>query len=316
MIALLFPGQGSQYPGMGKSLYENFPQSREIFDSAGAVIGYDLKSKIFEGSEEELRQTAVTQPAIFTASCAAFKAFSPRFPALKARVRFAAGHSLGEYSALFAAGVFDFQTGLKLVLYRGRFLQECCDKHPGTMAAMIGFERSRLQTLCEESRNGGEGCLEMVNFNSPGQIVVAGSRESVEKLLSKASSIPGTKAVPLSVSGAFHSSLMKEASMKMSEALGPAALNNAGIAVIANRDAAPTIQAADIKRKLVEQIDHPVLWEETIRKMIDEGVETFIEIGPGKVLSGLLRKIDRKKRALNVEDAESLEKTLKELTQS
>ena len=311
-IALLFPGQGSQAPGMGKLLYDEFPEAREIFDQANEILRVDIKSKIFQGSEEDLRQTAVTQPAIFTVSCAAFQVLSKQFPSLEGRCSFAAGHSLGEYSALFCAQVFNFQTGLKLVSYRGQFIQSACEKNPGTMAAMIGFGKETLRKLCQESADG-NGICEMVNFNCPGQAVVAGTQRAVQVLLQKASGVQGTKAVALNVSGAFHSSLMREASQKMSEILEKSSLNDSRIPVVANCDAQPTTQAQKIREKLVRQIDHPVLWEDSIRWMIAQGAETFVEVGPGKVLGGLLRKIDRKKKVLNVEDPQSLEKTLQEL---
>lgn len=313
-IALLFPGQGSQRPGMGKALDEQFPEARAIFDQANEALKRDFRSVIFNGTEEELKQTAVTQPAIYVASCAAFAAFQARFPTILTRTAFAAGHSLGEYSALFSAQVFDFQTGLKLVEYRGFNLQETCQKVPGTMAALIGFERDQLQTLCGEIPSG-EIC-EMVNFNCPGQIVVAGTRAGVKALVEKAGTVPGTKAIPLNVSGPFHSSLLKEAAEKMRPALEKESLRDARIPVIANCDAKPTVSAAEIREKLVRQIDHPVRWEDSVKTMIDSGVETFIEIGPGRVLSGLLRKIDRKKTVLNIEDPDSLNKTLRELETS
>lgn len=312
-IALIFPGQGSQYPGMGKSLYENFSEAKEIFDQANEILGYDIKNKIFNSSEDELKQTVVTQPAIFIMSCAAFKSFSAKSPTIAAdQCLFVAGHSLGEYSALFSAEVFDFQTGLKLVEYRAKYIQECCEKNPGTMAAIIGIEKGELQKLCEQSSKE-KGCCEMVNFNSPSQIVVAGAKTAIEDLMKRLSSIAGSKAIPLNVSGAFHSTLMHEASIKMFGILQSATFKNAKIPVLANCDARISTEANDIKTKLARQIDHPVLWEDSIKRMISDGIETFIEIGPGKVLAGILRKIDKKKKVLNVEDSESLQRVLNEL---
>jgi [acyl-carrier-protein] S-malonyltransferase len=311
-IALLFPGQGSQSPGMGKSLYEKFPEAKETLDQTESVLGFDLKAKMFGGTEEELRQTDVTQPAIFAVSAAAYRVLSSRIPGLEARAAFAAGHSLGEYSALFAAGAFDFQTGLKLVKYRGLFIHEASQKNPGTMAAVLGILKEDLGKLCEESKGPGEVCT-MVNFNCPGQIVVAGTRKAIETLVAKASGIAGAKAIPLSVSGAFHSSLVSEAAVRMKDVLSQAQVRDTRIQVLANCDAQPTTSAADIRSKLVTQIDHAVLWEDSIRRMIDSGVETFVEIGPGRVLSGLMRKIDRKKKVLNIEDEDSLNKAVQEL---
>ena len=297
---------------MGKLLHDQFPEAKSVFEEANQILDWDIRDRIFNGSEDQLKQTNVTQPAIFTVSCAAFRVFSSRLPSTSVQIVSAAGHSLGEYSALFAAQVFDFKTGLKLVEYRGQFIQEACRKNPGSMAAMIGFERDQLQKLCSESQEGGEVC-EMVNFNCPGQIVVAGSKKGIEALAAKAASVPGTKTVLLNVSGAFHSSLMKEAAGWMKGSLEKTALKDAWVPVFTNCDAKPTSSGAEIKEKLVRQIDHPVLWEDSIQAMAAQGVETFVEIGPGKVLTGLLRKIDRKIKVLNVEDPDSLAKTLQGL---
>lgn len=311
-IALIFPGQGSQYVGMGKSLYENFPEARSIFEQANELMGFDIQNKIFGGSEEELRETTLTQPAIFVVSSAAYKVLTTLNSQLSTFFSFVAGHSLGEYSALFAAGVFDFKTGLKLVKYRAQFIQECCEKYPGTMAAVIGLEKAELKKLCEASVENGE-CCEMVNFNAPGQIVVAGGKKSIGNLLDKIAARAGSKGIPLNVSGAFHSTLMQEASVKMGEILGTVPLHDAQIPILTNCDAQSTSGANEIGAKLARQIAHPVLWEESIKKMIAEGVKIFLEIGPGKILSGILRKIDRTKKALNIEDPDSLQQSLKAL---
>lgn len=307
-IALLFPGQGSQSPGMGKAFYDYIPEVRELFETADSLLP-GIKDKIFNGTAEDIKQTSVTQPAIFITSCAAFKTFQARFPGLKSAVGAVAGHSLGEYSALFAAEVFDFQTGLELVEYRGQILERACLRTPGGMAAVLGMERDQLGDLCRQAANGGEVC-EMVNFNCPGQIVTAGTAKGIAALAEKTRAVPGAKAVPLAVSGPFHSSLLAQAAKEMERKLAHAALKDAWTDVYCNCGARPERIASAIRKNLVTQIDHAVLWEDSIRAMIEKGIETFVEIGPGKVLSGLLRKIDRKARGLNVEDPESLNKTL------
>ena len=313
-IALLFPGQGSQSPGMGKAFYDYNPESREIFEAADRAMP-GIMDKIFNGTAEDLKQTSVTQPAIFIASCAAFKAFQARFTGLKSVVAAAAGHSLGEYSALFAAEVFDFKTGLKLVEYRGQILERACLRSPGGMAAILGMGRDQLGDLCRQAASGGEVC-EMVNFNCPGQIVAAGTVKGISILAEKVQGVPGAKAIPLAVSGAFHSSLLAGAAKEMEQKLAGPVLKDAWADVYCNCDARPQRGAARIGKNLVTQIDHAVLWEDSVRAMIDRGVQTFVEIGPGKVLAGLLRKIDRKARCLNVEDPESLNKTLEFLKSS
>lgn len=311
-IALLFPGQGSQFPGMGKSLFDNFSQAREIFEQANAAMGFNLAEKIFSGTEEELKQTHITQPAIFTVSSAVINVLNSLHPEIMSQSAFTAGHSLGEYSAFFAAGAFDFQTGIKLVKCRGEFIQDCSKKYPGTMVAVIGVSKEELHKLCGECSSGNDFC-ELVNFNCPGQIVVAGTIAGCETLAGKIAQAQGGKAIRLNVSGAFHSKLMNEASRKMAELLTQTQISDSKIPVLTNLDALATMKQNEIKDKLTQQIDHPVLWEVSIQRMIQEGVETFIECGPGKVLSGLLRKIDRKKKVLNIEDEESLKKTVQSL---
>ncbi len=293
---------------MGKALYQEFAEAREIFDEADSIIP-GIKKTIFEGTEEDLKRTDVTQPAIFITSCAAYKVFSARFPELKSRVVAVAGHSLGEYSALYAAEIFNFKTGLKFVEYRGQILMQACQTVPGGMAAILGLDRDQLRSLCREISQGGEVC-EMVNFNCPGQIVSAGTVKGIAALVEKAAGIPGAKAIPLNVSGPFHSSLLGEAAKKMEEKLAGGDLKDAWTQVYCNCDAGATADSGKIRKNLVTQIDHPVLWEDSIGAMIGNGIETFIEVGPGRVLSGLMRKIDRKKKVLNIEDPESLEKAL------
>jgi len=299
--AMLFPGQGSQYPGMGKSLYEKYPEAQAIFDSANEILGFDLKNKIFNGTQEELRETTVTQPAIFTVSCAIFNVFTSIHPNWKENCAFVAGHSLGEYSAFFSAGAFDFKTGLKLVQYRSCAIQKGCQKNPGSMAAILNMGRKELQLICDNCSKNGERC-EMVNFNSPDQIVIAGSKKGIESALELIKGIPGKRAIPLNVSGPFHSTYLNEAAEAMAVELSNASIQKTVIPVFTNCDAKPTQEVNQIKENLGRQIDHPVLWEDSVQRMISEGVEKFIEIGPGKVLSGLLRKIDRSKSCIPIED--------------
>jgi [acyl-carrier-protein] S-malonyltransferase len=309
-IGLLFPGQGSQYAGMGKEFYDNFSQARALFDKANAVLGFDLTKIMFEGPEEVLRQTQYTQPAIFAASGAFFEVFSKAI-GLSASSCLCAGHSLGEYSALCSSGVFSFEDGMNLVKKRGEFIQLAAEKNPGAMAAIMGLEPGKVEQACKEASS--EGVCEPANFNTKEQTVISGNVRAVELACLKAKEKGALKTVMLNVSGAFHSSLMKEASALMAQELTKYNFVDPVYPVITNCDALPTTVAGQIKDKLVRQISSPVKWVDSINKMIEFGADIFIEIGPKNVLSGLLRRIDRTKKCLNIEDQKTLDSTLKEI---
>ncbi|MDR3256865.1 MAG: ACP S-malonyltransferase [Endomicrobium sp.] len=306
-IALMFPGQGSQTVGMGKDLYDKYPKAKEIIDLAGD----ELKKIIFEGQEETLKLTKYTQPAIFTVSMAAFEVFK-EFYSISNNDFVAVGHSLGEYSALCAAGFFGFKDGLAMVKARGEFIQKASEENPGTMAAIIGMEKSAVENVCKQASS--VGICEAVNFNSPEQIVISGTAAAVDKAVELATLAGAIKTVVLNVSGPFHSSLMASASDNMAIELEKYNFNIPFFGICTNCDALLTTDTFIIKEKLVKQIKSPVKWDESIQNIVTAGYDKFIEIGPGKVLSGLLRRIDRSKKALNIEDSVSLQKTLEELT--
>lgn len=301
-ICLMFPGQGSQKVGMGKDLYDNYPKAKEIFDLAGD----ELKKIIFEDPNNELNITKNTQPAVFTVSVAAFEALKSEVDLSKFDL-VGAGHSLGEYSALCAAGFFSFKDGLNLVKARGGFIQEASDKNKGTMAAILGLEKNKLEQVCKQAS--AIGICQMVNFNSLGQIVIAGTIEAVNKAIELANLAGAAKCVVLNVSGAFHSSLMDSASEEMAKELEKYSFTNPKFGIYTNCDATLTSDISAIKPKLIKQVNSPVKWDESMANIIKEGFDTFIEIGAGRVLSGLMRKIDRTKKVLNIEDVASLGKT-------
>jgi [acyl-carrier-protein] S-malonyltransferase len=295
---------------MGKELYDTQPAAREILDKVNDIIGFDLKKIIFEGPEDTLRLTQYTQPAIFAVSYAIYKVLTVNC-SLSADNCIAAGHSLGEYSALAAAGAFSFEDGLKLVKARGEFIQKASEKTAGAMAAIIGLDASKVEEICRTAKD--SGACEAVNFNSPGQIVIAGTVDSVKAAVDLAVKAGAMKAVMLNVSGPFHSTLMTPAAEMMKEEIKKYTFRKPAFAVVTNCDAAPTTDPDAIKEKLVKQINSPVLWEQSIVKMASSGTTSFLELGPGKVLSGLLRRIDKALKSYNVEDSKSLEKTLQGL---
>ncbi|OCA85481.1 malonyl CoA-acyl carrier protein transacylase [Bacillus sp. FJAT-27225] len=299
-IAFIFPGQGSQAVGMGKELAEANGTSKSLFEKADQLLGESLSSIMFEGPQEVLTKTVNAQPALLTVSTALVELF--RESGIEAD--YAAGHSLGEYSALVAAGAIPFEDGVFTVRKRGEFMEEAVPAGLGTMAAVLGLERGPLEEVTSEITAEGNP-VQLANINSPGQIVISGSVEGVKLAGERAKSAGAKRVIPLEVSGPFHSSLMEPAAGKLSEVLDKADIKNAQIPVIANVNAEPMSDAAAIKENLVKQLYSPVLWEDSVRKMIELGVDTFIEFGPGKVLAGLVKKIDRSVTVLSVSDEQS-----------
>jgi [acyl-carrier-protein] S-malonyltransferase len=306
-IGFVFSGQGSQYIGMGKELYENIPACRKVFEEADDVLGLSISKMCFEGPKEDLDKTENTQPAVVAVSTAALRALEES--GIKAEV--AAGFSLGEYSALICSGALNFKDGISLVKKRGAFMQSAVPVGIGTMAAVLGLERDIVINCCQ--RAGTEGVVEAVNFNCPGQIVIAGEVKAVEKAVELAKAEGASRSLMLPVSAPFHSSMLSPAAQKLKEELEKIQIGELRLPVLANVNADYINSVDDIRGLLVKQAMSPVLWEDIIRKMLKDGVDTFIELGPGRTLSGFIKKIDRKVTTLNVEDLKSLEKTLETL---
>jgi [acyl-carrier-protein] S-malonyltransferase len=283
-VAIVFPGQGSQYVGMGKDLYQHDSSAKGLFEKADAILGFSLSKICFDGPEDELRQTRNTQPAIFLHSMALVYSL----PGLKAEM--VAGHSLGEYTALVAAGALSFEDGLKLVRLRGELMQHAGEVNKGTMAAVVGLEPEVVENVCAEAT--AAGVVQPANFNSPGQIVISGSIDGVHKAMELAK-LRGAKLVKeLVVSGAFHSPLMKSAQVSLKDALDKTQVQDAKIPVYANVTAEPVTRASEIRDLLHKQVTNPVRWEQAVRNMVRDGASMFYEVGPGKVLQGLIKRTE------------------------
>ncbi|MEW6586729.1 MAG: ACP S-malonyltransferase [Nitrospirota bacterium] len=302
-ICFVFPGQGSQYVGMGKDIHDTFSIARETFDEASRTLGYDVADLSFNGPAEELNKTFRTQPCILTVSTAVHRVLVSK----GVRPVVVAGHSLGEYSALVAAGIMNFADAVNVTEQRGRFMQEAVPEGKGLMAAILGLERSIADEIC---RNITAGYVAPANYNCPGQIVIAGEKEAVEEAVQRFKAAGAKRAVPLSVSAPSHCRLMEGASKKLAALLDTIELRNPEIPVVNNADAAFLSSGTEIKDSLTRQLNSPLLWEDSVRKIGDLGTKTFVEVGPGKVLSGLIRRILPEAAVHSVEDVKSLESML------
>jgi [acyl-carrier-protein] S-malonyltransferase len=306
-LAFLFPGQASQYPGMGRDLAEKFPESKAVFDEADAALGFSLSKLCFEGSEEALKQTENTQPAILTVSSAAYRALEKQ----GITPDFVAGHSLGEYSALVAAGALEFSTAVKLVRRRGRYMQEAVPSGEGAMAAVLGLSPADVAEICKKAAE--NEVVSPANMNSPEQTVISGSATAVKRAVEIASQSGAKRAVILPVSAPFHCAMMMPAQQRLESDLRAAHFSGLKFPLISNVDAEAITVGEEARDALIRQVTNPVRWLESIRDMIDSGVTVFVEVGPGKVLTGLLRQIDRSVRVFNVEDSASLQSTVEKL---
>ncbi|MFF0825771.1 ACP S-malonyltransferase [Brevibacillus sp. NPDC003359] len=307
-VAFVFPGQGSQFVGMGQALSEQSEAARRIFEQADEALGFSLSGLCFAGPEEDLKLTANAQPAILTASIAVLAALNEKLPDYKPA--FVAGHSLGEYSALVAAGALSFTDAVKTVRARGQLMEEAVPAGQGAMAAVLNMDRTALHAVCEEVTASGHP-VQLANMNCPGQIVISGSAEGVKLAGEKAKEAGAKRVLPLNVSGPFHSSLMQPAADKLQEVLAGVTVQEATVPVVANVTARPVTEATTIADQLVQQVSAPVLWEDSVQWMVEAGVTTFVEIGPGKVLAGLIKKIaPADTTIISVQDMDSLTELL------
>jgi [acyl-carrier-protein] S-malonyltransferase len=304
--ALLFAGQGAQVVGMGKDLAEQFPSAKAWFDRANTAVGYDLASICFSGPDGELTKTENAQPGIFLVSWVAFQLLKERVPSLSFHAT--AGLSLGEFTALTAAGALSFEDGLRVVRQRGRFMQEACDVTKGGMAAIIGLDEAPTREVCAEAG------VVLANLNCPGQLVISGETEKIAKACDLAKAKGAKRALPLPVAGAYHSPLMASAQTKLQAELAKVNLSAPAVPVISNVTAQPHTNPAEISARMVEQVTSSVRWEESMRYLLAQGYTRFIELGPGTALSGFMKRIDKTAQMLNVADAASLEATVKALS--
>lgn len=283
MSAYIFPGQGSQFPGMGLDLYENHPQARDLFEQANHILGFPITDVMFRGSPEDLRQTRVTQPAIFLHSVILCQVLGDRF-----KPGMVAGHSLGEFSALVANGVLGFEDGLRLVSKRALAMQKACEAKPGTMAAVLGLDDKVVEDICSAT----EGIVVPANYNCPGQLVISGEVEAVNRACEKLREAGARRALVLPVGGAFHSPLMEPAGEELAQAIEATGFGVAACPIYQNVGARAVTDPAEIRKNLISQLTAPVKWAQSVRNMVKDGARTFTEAGPGNVLQGLVKKID------------------------
>lgn len=309
-IAFVFPGQASQYPGMGKDLAEKHPAAKAVFDEADKALGFSISRMCFGGSEEELKLTENTQPAILTCSVAVYRVLEEKGIAPD----FVAGHSLGEYSALVAAGSLKFADAVQLVRKRGKYMQEAVPAGEGAMAAIMGLSPAVVADACKRAADG--MVCAPANLNSPEQTVISGNAIAVKRAVEMASQLGAKRAVMLAVSAPFHSALMAPAQERLTKDLRKTEFADLRVPLVTNSDADTVTSGAEAREALIRQVTMPVRWEESVRMLIDEGVDTFVEVGPGRVLAGLLRQIERSVGTLNVEDEKSLETTVEKIAQS
>lgn len=299
-IGFLFPGQGAQHVGMGRDIVEQYPAARDLFDRAGEVLGYDLAKLCFDGPAEELDSTVISQPAIFVTSLACLEKLRADSPDVVLACEMTAGLSLGEYTALVFAGALSFEDGLKIVQQRGQAMQDSADATPSGMASILLLSLEQVQEIRDQASS--EGLIEIANYLCPGNLVVSGENTAVEKAVELAEAAGG-RAVPLAVAGAFHTKLMEPADQRLEEALAAAELKAPEIPVISNVDAQAHTDPVELRQVLVRQVISPVRWEDSIRGMLDAGINEFYEIGPGRVLTGLMKRIHRKTPCTVVNDS-------------
>jgi len=299
-VAWVFPGQGSQSVGMGRDLYDNFSSARAIFDEADEALGFPISRLCFEGPDDELRQTINAQPALVTTSFACLQTSREVCSGSLPEPDFVAGHSLGEYTALGVSGVFDFTTTVRLARERGRLMHEAGQARLGNMAAIIGLDETLLAGVCQKSDT------VIANINSPGQIVISGAAENMVRAMEMATAAGASRVIPLQVSGAFHSPLMQPAVEGITEYISALSFQEPAIPVIGNTTAEPMTTVESVKAELINQLSNPVQWQRTVEYIFNKGVPTFIEIGPGKVLTGLIRRINKEAKTINIGDLEAV----------